>query len=379
MHVFELEPTALSDSERALQREVRSWLAQRLPAGRYPVGLGMTGAVDRAFSMDLGAKGWLGMTLPAEFGGRGRSAVDRQLVVEELLAVGAPVGFHWVADRQSGPSIAANGTAEQKAFFLPRIAAGEISFAIGMSEPDSGSDLASLRTRAVRSGDDWVVSGAKIWTTNGATADYALCLFRTSDERRGGLTQFIVDLRSDGITISPIPFIDGTSEFCEIAFDRVVVPDWLRLGEVGGGWAQNTSELVLERGGVDRWMSAIPIIEDRLQHGAHPLADSALADLGSIAARLWAFRSMSLSVARMVDAGQHPLVEAALIKDMATRFEQDCVETMLRQLGRPPDPGASDLHESLLARAVLVSPSWTVRGGTTEILRNIIAKELLRP
>jgi alkylation response protein AidB-like acyl-CoA dehydrogenase len=329
--------------------------------------------------MDLGAKGWLGMTLPAEYGGHGRSAVDRQLVVEELLAVGAPVGFHWVADRQSGPSIAANGTAEQKAFFLPRIAAGEISYAIGMSEPDSGSDLASLRTRAVRSGDDWVVSGAKIWTTNGATADYVLGLFRTSDERRGGLTQFIVDLRSDGITVSPIPFIDGTSDFCEIAFDEVVVPDWLRLGDVGGGWAQNTSELVLERGGVDRWMSAIPIIEHRLQHSVHPLSDSALADLGSIAARLWAFRSMSLSVARMVDAGQHPLVEAALIKDMATRFEQDCVETMLRHLGHPPDPGAADLHESLLARAVLVSPSWTVRGGTTEILRNIIAKELLRP
>ena len=108
MHVFELEPTGLSESERDLQREVRSWLVQRLPAGSYPVGLGMTGAVDRAFSMDLGARGWLGMTLPAEYGGHGRSAVDRQLVVEELLAVGAPVGFHWVADRQSGPSIAAD-------------------------------------------------------------------------------------------------------------------------------------------------------------------------------------------------------------------------------------------------------------------------------
>lgn len=379
MPLFELQATELSDHERVLQAEVRSWLAQRLPPGSFPVGLGMTGAVDRAFSMDLGAKGWLGMTLPAKYGGHGMSAVDRQLVVEELLAVGAPVGFHWVADRQSGPNIAANGTEEQKAFFLPKIAAGEISFGIGMSEPDSGSDLASLRTRAVQAGNDWVVSGAKIWTTNAATADYVLGLFRTSDDRRGGLTQFIVDLRSKGVTVSPIPFIDGTSDFCEIAFDEVVIPDWFRLGDVGGGWAQNTAELVLERGGVDRWMSAIPIIEHRLQDAGRDLTETAYADLGSIAARLWVFRSMSLSVARMVDAGQRPLVEAALIKEMATRFEQDCVETMLRHLGHQPDLGAADVDESLLARAVLVSPSWTVRGGTTEILRNIIAKELLQP
>ncbi|MDT3446319.1 MULTISPECIES: acyl-CoA dehydrogenase family protein [unclassified Pseudofrankia] len=376
---MKLEATQLTDSELALGEEVSAWLAQRLPPGSYRPGLGMGGDTDRQFSRDLGSQGWLGMTLPVEYGGGGRSAVDRFIVVEELLAVGAPVGFHWVSDRQSGPNIAKNGTEEQKRYFLPRIARGELSFAIGMSEPDAGSDLAGLRTRAVRSGDAWRVNGTKIWTSGAAEADYILALLRTSDDRRGGLTQFLVDRNSEGLTVSPIDFIDGTRDFCELSFDDVLIPDSRRLGEVGGGWSQNTAELVLERGGVDRWMSLIPVLERwaKTEWGAVPGWFEA--DLGHITARCWAFRSMSLSLARMVDAGLTPIVEAALIKEMATRFEQECVEIVRRHFGRLPALGSEDQYESLLARAILTSPSWSIRGGTNEVLRNIVGRELMKP
>jgi alkylation response protein AidB-like acyl-CoA dehydrogenase len=371
-----LEAAFLTGPELALQQEVRSYLAERLVPGEYEIGLGMTGRVDPDFSRDLGARGWLGMSLPREYGGGGRTAVERLIVVEELLARGAPVGYHWVADRQSGPNIAKNGTEEQKRAFLPGIARGELSFAIGMSEPDSGSDLASVRTRAVPVDGGWLVNGTKIWTTNAYTATHVLALLRTSDDRHGGLTQFIVDRHAEGLTVSPIPFIDGTREFCELSFEDVFVPDDRRIGAVGSGWGQNTSELALERGGVDRWMSVVSLLD--LAAGSQGVREDprALEDLGAMTARHWAFRGMSLSVARMVDEGRSPVIEAALIKEMATRFEQDCVEILARHFGRVPDMGSEDPAESLLARAILVSPSWSIRGGTAEILRTVISKGL---
>ena len=371
-----LQATELTRAERDLQDEVRSWLDERLPEGSYPLGLGMAGAIDPEFSRDLGAQGWLGMSLPVEHGGHGRTAVDRLVVVEALLARGAPVGYHWIGDRQSGPSIAANGTDLQKKELLPGIASGELSFSIGMSEPDSGSDLASVRTRAERVDGGWVVNGAKIWTTGAFEATHILSLFRTSEDRHSGLTQFIVDRHAPGLTVSPIEFIDGTKDFCELSFvDMFISDDW-RLGEIGSGWGQNTGELALERGGVDRWMSAMPLLERWAAREAVGAGASTAADLGSIVARCWAFRGMSLAVARMVDDGQSPVTEAALIKEMSTRFEQECLEVMVRHLGRPLRSDADDPYERLLATAVQVGPSWTIRGGTNEILRSVISKGL---
>lgn len=376
--MMQLLPTQLDDHERALQREVRAFLDDRLVPGAYPVGLGMAGDVDPDFSRDLAARGWVGMALPTEYGGGGRTAVERQIVVEELLTRGAPVGFHWVADRQSGPSILRNGTEEQRRHLLPGIARGEFSFAIGMSEPDAGSDLASLRSKAVFTGDTWQISGTKIWTSGAATATHILGLFRTSDERHGGLTQFIIPRDTPGMSVSPIPFIDGTQHFCEVVFDDVELDDSARLGDIGAGWGQNTSELALERGGVDRWMSMMPILQTWASSPGVRDSLPAQIDLGRILARLWAFRGMSLSIARLVDNGESPVAEAALVKEMATRFEQECVALVRRHHGRMPSPTSDDPWEALLAQAILVAPSWTIRGGTTEILRTVIAKGLVR-
>jgi alkylation response protein AidB-like acyl-CoA dehydrogenase len=371
-----LSPTELTPDEQRLQREVRSFLDDRLPPGTYQVNLGI-GGWDRAFSRDLAKQGWVGMAISPEYGGHGRTAVDRLVVVEQLLARGAPVGYHWIADRQSGPVIERYGSEAQKRDLLPRIARGELSFSIGMSEPDAGSDLASLRSRAQRHGDRWLLNGTKIWTTGAAHATHILGLFRTSEDRHGGLTQFIVECDTPGVTISPIVFIDGSSDFCEVSFEDVELGDKNQLGEVGAGWAQNTSELVLERGGVDRWMSLFPVIERWA--GEIPEHDRlAQADLGTITARMWALRGLSLSIARLVDAGGSPVTEAAMVKELATRWEADCVHFVARHLGRGPGMRPQDQWESLLARAMLVAPSWTIRGGTSEILRSVVAKGLTR-
>ena len=224
----------------------------------------MASQADPAFSAELAELGWVGMAVPARYGGHDATAVDRFVVVEELLRWGAPVGHHWVADRQIAPVLLRFGTEEQKQGFLPRICRGELSFCIGMSEPDAGSDLASVRTRAIRRGDGWRVSGTKVWTSNAMRADFMIALCRTGDGvRHEGLSRFLIDMRSLGVTIMPIPYLDGsTDHFAEVVLDDVAVAGDKVIGEIGQGWAQNTSELAFERSGPDRWISTFLLVQE---------------------------------------------------------------------------------------------------------------------
>lgn len=371
-------PTELTADELALQHDVREFLAAELPRGTFVAGLGMAGRKDVDFSQKLAARGWVGMSLPTEYGGGARSAVERFVVAEELLRWGAPLGHHWVADRQSGPLIAKVGTSEQKERFLPAICRGEIGFCIGMSEPDSGSDLASVKTRATRTGGGWLVNGTKIWTTGAHEHAWMIALVRTSDEesRHAGLSQMLVDMRAPGLTVNPIPFLDGTADFNEVVFDDVFVPDADVVGQVGNGWAQVGSELAFERGGPDRWLSSYLVLEQLLREHAD-LVDDALVELvGAAAARWWGLRNLSLSVARTIDGGGSPVIEAALVKEMGTRFEQDLLEALRCLVAIEPWPESSSEFERLLANAILTGPAFTIRGGTNEILKTVAAKGL---
>jgi len=221
----ELEPGTLPPRAEELRAQVREFLGSWAFTPRCDSWL--TGA-DPAFSRALGERGWLGMTLPERYGGHGRSPLERFVVIEELLAAGAPVGAHWIADRQTGPSILAHGTEEQKQRFLPAIARGEGFFAIGMSEPDSGSDLASVRTRAEVDGEGgWRLNGTKVWTSGAHIAHAILLLARSApleNDRHAGLSQFIVPLPSEGVTIRPILGLSGEHHFNEVVFDDVFVP-----------------------------------------------------------------------------------------------------------------------------------------------------------
>lgn len=384
--MIRFDPVDLTADEERLRDEVVEFLQSHLPRGSFRPGLGMNAARDREFSRALGERGWLGMALPTEYGGHDRSAVDRFIVVEQLLRWGAPVGHHWVADRQSGPVIARFGTEEQKQRFLPGICRGELSFSIGMSEPDSGSDLASVSTRAVRDGDGWVLDGRKIWTSGAHENDWAIVLCRTTPvdqvvDRHQGLTQFLVDLRSPGLEATPIPFIDGTADFCDVLLDQVFVPDDLVLGEVGQGWAQNTSELAFERGGPDRWLSTYLVLDEFVRRererldGDRPSND--LVDLvGDAMANYWTLHHLSLAVARAIDRGEAPAVESSLVKEMGTRFEQDVLGALLDRLDEAPDLLDDSVFGRLLTTAALTQPSFTIRGGTNEVLRSVAAKGL---
>jgi alkylation response protein AidB-like acyl-CoA dehydrogenase len=370
-------PSELSEAELALQGEVRAFLAAELPRGSFAPGLGMAGRRDQDFSRALGARGWLGMALPRRYGGAERGVVERFIVVEELLRWGAPVRYHWVADRQSGPLILRYGTAAQCERFLPAICRGEVSFSIGMSEPEAGSDLAAVQTRARREDGGWLVNGTKLWTGGAHENDWCVVLCRTSDEddRHRGLTQLIVDLHAPGVTVRPIAYLDGSEFFNEVLLEDVFVADDLIVGEVGQGWTQNTSELSYERAGPERWLSTYLIAEQYLrEHGA--AEERAQAALGEAVAGWWGIRTLSLSVARLLDAGEAPAAEAALVKELGTRFEQDVLDAIWRLVPEDPDPAAESLFERLLATAILGAPSFTIRGGTNEILRTVAARAL---
>jgi len=365
-------PTA---NEDRLRRTVREFLAHELPADYRP-GLGMTSGWNSEFSRRLAQRGWVGMAIPKAYGGGENGAVERFIVTEELLAAGAPVGAHWVADRQTAPMILRYGTEQQRRRYLPGIAAGRCFFSIGMSEPEAGSDLAAVRTTAERVEGGWRVIGTKVWTSYAHLSHYLVVLCRTSrraDDPHGGLSQLIVDLSSPGITVKPIQFLSGSHDFNEVVLNEVFVPDDMLLGEPGSGWTQVTSELVHERGGPDRFLSTFALLRLFLRkHGEHADREA----VGRLVSELWTIRQLALSNAAMLDNGTASPVAAALVKDLGTRHEQLAVQTIARLAGIDPDPFSEDAFENLLAEAIMAAPSFTIRGGTSEVLRVVSARAM---
>ncbi|MGV0794539.1 acyl-CoA dehydrogenase family protein [Mycolicibacterium sp. XJ1819] len=366
-------------SVRDLRSQIRRWLEHELPADGRTC-LGMSGGHDARFSRRLGEAGWLGLSVPSQYGGRNGTAVQRFIVTEELLAAQAPVGAHWLADRQVAPSIVRIGTDEQRRTFLPDIVRGACYFSIGLSEPEAGSDLSAVRTQARRVADGWRVSGTKIWTTFAQYNDYLLTLCRTQprgEDRHSGLSQLIISLKAEGVHVRPIRTMDGNEEFCEVVLDDVFVPDNRLLGREGQGWTQAAAELALERYGPERWLSVWGcltgitgrIARDGLDRGP------AFAEIGRLMAKYRTVRRVSLNVARRIDRGMTPIVQAAVAKDLATALEQETVEVVRRLWGEELTPSSADSFESLLARAVLTSPTFTIRGGATEVLRGLIARD----
>ena len=378
---MKFSPTVLTPEEEQLRAEVRQFLAEELPPGYRP-GLGIGAGSDRKFSKKLAARGWLGMAVPKEYGGQDRTAVDRFIVTEELLSSGAQFGSHFVADRQTAPTIMKFGTEEQRRYFIPRITAGELAFSLGMSEPDAGSDLSSVRTAGTKVEGGWLLNGTKVWTSGAHENDYFAVLCRTSPldgDRHNGLSQLIVDLRSDGITINPIPFLDGGHHFNEVVLEGVFVPDDRVLGELGSGWMQVTSELAYERSGPDRFMSTFGLLKCFIaERDPASLSTEQQRVVGQITARYWTIRQLSLSIARTIDDGGAPAVESALVKDIGTRFEQQMIEWIRDVVELDLDPQQGSMFELLLAEATLSGPSFTLRGGTTEVLRSVASKGLAR-
>src|SRR5215468_2125661 len=237
--------------QEAFRQEIRAFVREALPEPPIIREDAWIIGFDRAFSKKLAARGWIGLTWPREYGGQGKSYLDRLILTEELLRHGAPVAAHWLGDRQMGPAILRYGTPEQKLKFLPGIISGDIVFCIGMSEPGAGSDLAGLQTKAVEDGDAYVLSGQKIWTSFAHLADYCYLVARTNPDvpKHKGISEFLVDMRTPGITIKPIVDMTGAHHFNEVFFEQ------------DRGWYQIAAQLEYERSGIERLMSNYPLLE----------------------------------------------------------------------------------------------------------------------
>ncbi len=379
-----------------LRAEVRAFLAgERAAGGFIPACDAWLSGWDEAFSRRLAARGWVGMTVPPEYGGPGRSPLDRYVVVEEVLAAGAPVAAHWVSDRQIVPNLLRYGNETLKRRYLPSIARGECYFAIGLSEPDAGSDLAAVRTAGTRVDGGWRVSGTKVWTSGAHRARAFIALLRTGPpdgrQRHVGLSQLLIELDQPGITIRPIVSMTGEHHFNEVVLDEVFVPDEQVVGTIGDGWAQATSELAYERSGPERLLSTFVLLEllagelaaragdGQPGDGPHPgrqYGDARAAEaLGQVTSRLWACRQASLAVAGALAGGETPDIAAALVKDVGTQLESEIIEVARMLTAAAPDPDDAGIA-GMLAHAVLHAPGFTLRGGTNEILRGIVARAL---
>jgi alkylation response protein AidB-like acyl-CoA dehydrogenase len=378
VNAFNFPPPPPCPEAEALRRDVRDFLAAEL-ADRKPVerAESWTG-MDADFSRKMGQRGWIGMTWPKQYGGHERSSLERYVVLEEMLAAGAPVALHWIADRQSGPLILRAGTEEQKKI-LPRIAAGEVFFCIGMSEPDVGSDLASARTRAAKVQGGYLVNGTKVWTSFAHKSHYMILFCRTgpAEDRHGGVSQFLVDLHNTpGLTIRPILALTGEHHFNEVVFQDAFLPEGALLGKEGDGWNQVTSELAFERSGPERFLSSFWLFVELVRALGPDPSDAGAIAIGRLTAHIMTLRRLSRSVAGMLQAGQNPALQAALVKDLGALVEQEIPEIARNLVDAEPDASSTRAFSAVLAHTMMHAPSFSLRGGTREILRGIIARGL---
>lgn len=374
MKAITIDPYPLDAECEEIRNQIRQFLADELADYKPALRARSWTGFDAEFSRKLGAAGWLGMTWPTHYGGRELSLLQRYVVLEELLAAGAPVFKHWIAERQSGQLLINYAPDTLAPEIIPKIIRGECCFAIGMSEPDAGSDLASIKTRARQQDGGWVINGSKIWSSMAHMADYMIVLARTeerSDNRHAGLSQLLVPLNSPGITISPIINMAGEDHFNAVFFDDVYLPMENLIGEPGNGWQQVTEELSYERSGPERYLSSTQLLLEMLE--AAPNNDTrAEEELGRLVGKYGCLRQMSMGVANMLVEGKDPAIAAAIVKDMGADLEQSIPEIAHKLFG-----GLAELPTDFLETMeyiTLAAPSFSLRGGTREILRGIIAK-----
>ena len=360
---FALDPDLL-----ALQHEAQE-VGRRAATGLDVLEDSWLRGTSPAFAEELGARGWIGMTWPESSGGGGRRPIERAVVFEALISAGAPLASFWFADRQIGPTLLRFGGEDLQERFLPGILQGRAKWCIGMSEPDAGSDVAGIRTTAHRVAGGWEISGTKLWTSGAAHADHCYLLARTSQhaQRHVGLSEFIVDMDSPGITVTPITDITGDEHFCEVHFDGVRVPTERLVGKEGNAFKQIMSQMELERGGIDRLVSNRRLYDDvRARVGPRLSAvlrdEAARIEGGYVIGRLLVFREV---------IGQAPPGFSSVTKTFCTEFEQRvsafCGAAM----------GAESMLANRVSRSLCYAPSYTLMGGTTQILRNIIGERIL--
>lgn len=376
--MFSLPTVQFTEEQEQFRLEVRAFLQEHLAKGTFKTKCDswLSGS-DPAFSKLIGEQGWIGLTWPKKYGGKERSTIDRYILTEEFLAVGAPVAAHWFADRQTGPLLMRFGTEEQREFFLPKIVKGECYFGIGLSEPNSGSDLASVKTRAEKVDGGWIINGSKTWTSNAHDAHYAVTLVRTEplgEKKHEGLSQLIIDLHAEGVTIVPIKYLTGEHHFNEVFFDNVFVPDNMVVGTLGDGWKQGLAELAFERSGPERILSTFPLLDELIAELKRQGDAAGMKEASKVLSRLWGLRNLSIGVAKVLEEGGEVAIPAALVKSIGTKFEQSIPEITRLLVRTYPRLEAERRIDRFMAESTLHAPGFTIRGGTSEVLYGMVAK-----
>ncbi len=379
---FRFDPVELPPEAKELRQEVRAFLRQEEEAGTFSPHRGKGGVLARVQPQDR-RQGWIGMTWPKKYGGHERSQLERYVVTEEMLAAHAPTRAHSTADRQSGPVILRYGQEEIRQKILPQIAAGELCFCIGLSEPNSGSDVFAASTRATKTDGGWLVNGRKIWTSNAHEADYMIALLRTSpstkENRRHGLTQFLVEMNTPGITIRPIINLTGGHDFNEVVFDDAFLPDSHLIGEVDMAWKQATDELAYERSGPDRWIETFSCLVELVRVAGEEPSEHLAEGIGRQVAHLATLQA-DVVVGRRHAAGRQD-AGGRIRGGQGSRHQ---FRAGLARQGAPAGAAAGDAQpdtnddrfEEALRYTTLIAPKLTIQGGTREVLRGIIARGL---
>jgi alkylation response protein AidB-like acyl-CoA dehydrogenase len=377
----------LSEEQQKFRQEVHDFLEDELRQGLWePSCDAWIMGFDPEFTKRIAQKGWIGLTWPKEDGGQGRSYIDRLILTEEMLYYGAPAACHWFADRQIGGAIVHYGTEEQKKELLPLILRGEAYVGLGMSEPETGSDLASLKTRATEDGDDYIIEGQKVWTSGGSYMNWIYLVARTDQDapKHKGISEFFFKSSVPGITISPIVDITGGVHFNEVFFDSVRVSKKYLIGEKNRGFYQILNQLDYERSGMERLMANYPLFEALIQYtketkrNGKPLSEEPTirSKLAQLKIELEVGRLHMYRVAMVMDGDRAPNWESAMTKAYGTAFEQRLASTAIEILGLygqlSPESKRAPVR-GMAYHSYLSSKGYSLQAGTSEILKNILA------
>lgn len=376
-----------TEEQKKFRQEIRDFLEGEIKQGLWESSCdAWIMGYDQEFTKRVAQKGWIGLTWPKECGGQGRPFMDRLILTEEMLRYGAPAACHWFADRQIGGAIVHYGTEEQKKELLPKIIKGEAIVGLGMSEPEVGSDLASLKTKATEDGDDYIIEGQKVWTSGGSHMNWMYLVARTdpSVPKHKGISEFVVDTSLPGITVNPIEDITGGVHFNEVFFDGVRVPKKYLIGEKNGGWYQILNQLDYERSGMERLMANYPLFTALIQYiketrrNGKPLAEDPVirSRLAQLQIELEIGRLFMYRVVLVMDEGKAPNWESSMAKVYGTAFEQRLASTAIEILGLygqlSPESKWVPMR-GMAYHSYLSSKGYSLQAGTSEILKNIVA------
>ncbi len=371
-----------TEDQTEFRQELRDFLEEEISKGYWePICDAWIQGFDPGFTKRVAERGWIGLTWPKEYGGQGRSHIDRLILTEEMLRYGAPAACHWFGDRQVGGAILSFGSEELKKEFLPRIVEGEAYFGLGMSEPGTGSDLASLQTKAVEDGDYYVINGQKTWTSGASFSEYFDVYVRTDPEapRHRGISEFIVDAKSPGVSRIPMVDITGTEAWNDVFFDNVRVHKRHMVGEKNRGFYQVLHQLDYERSGMERLMGNYPLFEALIRFAKENglSKQPAVRDkLSQLEIEFEVGRLLIYRVALVMEEGRAPNWESAMSKAYCTEFEKRLACVAMDVLGPYGQLKSGSEYVALRGMALhsyLASKGYSLQAGTTEILKNIVA------